>query len=270
MNLINFLQHEFETNERQYRTLNSYRSAVSATLGTCARNGRPVGQDPLVCRFLRGVHRLRPPKTKLFPNWDILQVVNYLKTWGKVKDLSLKQLLMKTSFLVALVCYKRPSDLINMDVKTDYWQLSRDGFVCQPLGYGKTECHNPTPPIKIDPFRGNPELCPVQHLLQLEGKLRHLRSDTVTRFWLSAKAPHKPITVQTMSRWLKEVIKGAGSMTGMARDVRSVGATLAVQTNFDMKQILEAGNWQRLSTLQRYYFKPQPLNSLSSILRIAQ
>ena len=73
-----------------------------------------------------------------------------------------------------------------------------------------------------------------------------------------------------MSRWLKEVIKGAGSMTGMARDVRSVGATLAVQTNFDMKQILEAGNWQRLSTLQRHYFKPQLLNSLSSILRIAQ
>merc|ERR1712030_83644 len=38
VNLINFLQHEFEKNNRQYRTLNTYRSAVSTTLGTCPKS----------------------------------------------------------------------------------------------------------------------------------------------------------------------------------------------------------------------------------------
>ena len=116
VNLINFLQEEFERGGKQYRTLNSYRSAVSATLGTCPNTGRPVGQHPLVCRFLKGVHRLRAPKTKLFPSWDIVKVLNYLKTWGVTEKLSLRKLLMRTAFLVALVCYKRPADLINMNI----------------------------------------------------------------------------------------------------------------------------------------------------------
>ena len=53
-----------------------------------------------------------------------------------------------------------------------------------------------------------------------------------------------------------------------AGDVRSVGASTAVQARMDIKGIMEAANWQRLSTLQRYYFKPQSLQSLSNILNV--
>merc|ERR1712030_304902 len=88
VNLINYLQFEFETNKKQYRTINTYRSAVSTTLGTCPVLGAPVGQDPLVCRFMRGIHRLRPPNTKLFPTWDIVTVLNRLLSWGVTKQLS--------------------------------------------------------------------------------------------------------------------------------------------------------------------------------------
>ena len=88
MNLINFLQHEYKVNKKQYRTINSYRSATSTTLGTCPKLGIPIGQDPLVCRFMRGVHRLRPPKSKL----DIVTVLNNLVSWGETKTLSLRKL----------------------------------------------------------------------------------------------------------------------------------------------------------------------------------
>ena len=138
VNLINFLQFEFEKNGKQYRTINTYRSAVSATLGTCPVCGVPVGQDPLVCRFMRGLLRLIPPRTKLFPTWDLVTVLNRLVSWGDVTQLSLLQLLKKTAFLVAVVCYKRPADLCNMQVVPDYWQLDESGFTCQPLGFGKT------------------------------------------------------------------------------------------------------------------------------------
>ena len=66
-NLINFLQHELEVKKKAYKTLNCYRSAVSSTLGTCTESGTPVGQAPLVCRFMKGALRLNPPKTKIFP-----------------------------------------------------------------------------------------------------------------------------------------------------------------------------------------------------------
>ena len=71
-----------------------------------------------------------------------------------------------------------------------------------------------------------------------------------------------------MCRWLKEVIVDTGSLSGTARDVRSVGASTAVQANMDIKGIMAAANWGRLSTLQRHYFKPQNLSSLSNILNV--
>ena len=73
-----------------------------------------------------------------------------------------------------------------------------------------------------------------------------------------------------MSSWLHNVISDAGFQEGSARDVRSVGASVAVQSNLDIKKILEAANWQRLSTLQRHYFKPQCLQSLTGILNITR
>ena len=217
---------------------------------------------------MRGLHRLRPPKTQLFPTWDIVTVLNRLASWGETKQLSLAKLLKKTAFLVALVCYKRPADLCNMQVVTGYWQLDMRGFTCQPLGYGKTEPHKPVPPIKIEPFLKDPRFCPVYHLVRLEKRLVKLRPQSETRFWLSSRQPYKAITPVTMCRWLKEVIVDAGSLSGTARDVRSVGASTAVQASMDIKRVMEAANWQRLSTLQRFYFKPQNLQPLSEILNV--
>ena len=68
-----------------------------------------------------------------------------------------------------------------------------------------------------------------------------------------------------MCGWLKQVIVDTGSLSGTARDVRSVGASMAVQARMDIKGIMETANWQRLSTLQRHYFKPQSLQSLTNI-----
>ena len=242
---------------------------MSSTLGTCPVLGRPIGQDPLVSRFMRGVLRQRPPKNKLFPTWDVTSVLNHLKSWGETKSLPLKKLLMKTAFLLALVCYKRPADLCNMQIQPGYWQLSMRGFSCQPLGFGKTEIHNPTPPIIVEPFLEDPQLCPVYHMVRLEKRLCKLRSGTVKQFWISAKKPYNAVTPHTMSRWLKRVIMGSGALAGAARDVRSAGASTAVQASLDMARILKAADWQRLSTLKRHYFKPQRLESLSSILRVA-
>ena len=100
---------------------------------------------------------LRPPIIKLFPSWEVSSVLNCLKLWGQAKHLPLKKLLLKTAFLVALVCFKRPADLCNMQVVDGYWILNMRGFTCQPLGFGKTETHNPTPPLVIEPYLEDPQ-----------------------------------------------------------------------------------------------------------------
>ena len=265
VNLINFLQSEFEYNSRPYRTLNNLRSSVSSTLGPCPVSGKPIGQDALVCRYMKGVKRLRPPKPALFPNWEISKVLEFLKSLGDSSSLSLAMLLKKTAFLVALVCFKRPSDLCNMQIVDGYWYLSATNFACQPLGFLKTEMHNPAEPIHIKPFYEDEVLCPVKNLCTLAVKLDKLRPKTEKRFWISAKKPNVGIASQTMATWLKSVIVEAGCL-GKARDVRSVGVSTAIQTGFDLDKVLRAGDWQRLSTIRKHYFKPQKLPNICDIL----
>ena len=107
------------------------------------------------------------------------------------------------------------------------------------LGYGKTEPHNSVPPIKIDPFQKDPRLCPVYHLVRLEKSLVRLRPKSETCFWLSSRQPHKAVTPTTMCGWLKQVIVDTGSLSGKARDVRSVGVSTAVQAR--MEQFYQQG-----------------------------
>ena len=91
----------------------------------------------------------------------------------------------------------------------------------------------------------------------------------MNQFWISSKQPHQAVTVQTMCRWLKDVIVGSGVVGGTARDVRSVGASTAIQASLDITRILKAADWQRISTVRRHYFKPQKLETLSVILKTA-
>ena len=50
------------------------------------------------------------------------------------------------------------------------------------------------------------------------------------------------LTTTSMSGWLQDVIKNAGFQEGSARDVRSVGASVGVQSNLDIRKILEVAD----------------------------
>ena len=60
--IANFLSSEFE-NGKQYSTLNTYRSAISATHPPI--EGYPVGQHLIVCRLLQGMFNERLPQPKV-------------------------------------------------------------------------------------------------------------------------------------------------------------------------------------------------------------
>ena len=53
-----------------------------------------------------------------------------------------------------------------------------------------------------------------------------------------------------------------------AGEVRSAGASTAVQAGVDLRRVMKAADWQRISTLQRHYFRPQKLQSLAKILNV--
>ena len=77
-NILDYLASLYDSGA-QYRTINLHRSALSSTLRPI--EGFCVGQHPLVCRLLKGVYNMRPPRPKLCPSWSIKKVLDTLKEW---------------------------------------------------------------------------------------------------------------------------------------------------------------------------------------------
>ena len=58
-----------------YSAINCARSALSSYVSL--DDGPLVGQNPLVCRLLKGVFQSRPPKLKYAEVWDVQVVLTY-------------------------------------------------------------------------------------------------------------------------------------------------------------------------------------------------
>ena len=70
--VLNFLGSQFLAGHA-YRSLNVYRSALSAILPQV--DAQKVGSHPLVSQFLRGVFHLRPPLPRYTETWDVSKVI---------------------------------------------------------------------------------------------------------------------------------------------------------------------------------------------------
>ena len=97
--ILEFMTTLFETG-LGYSSLNTARGALSA-LGIKI-DGTSVGAHPLVVRYMKGVFNLRPTKPRYSGTWDVSMVLRFLQTWSSVKLMSLKQLTLKLTMLIAL------------------------------------------------------------------------------------------------------------------------------------------------------------------------
>ena len=66
-------------------------------------NNTPFGTHLLVRRFIKGVCELRPSLPRYQEIWDVNEVLDYLKTLQLPKNLTLKELTLKTTMLLALL-----------------------------------------------------------------------------------------------------------------------------------------------------------------------
>lgn len=82
-----------------YRSLNSYRSAISAVHEKV--DGYPIGQHPLVTRVLKGAFNNRPPQPRYKSTWKVAQVIEWLDQQEN-KDIPLLMLAMKAVTLCAM------------------------------------------------------------------------------------------------------------------------------------------------------------------------
>ena len=209
----------------QYRTINVYRSAISAYHEPI--NGTPVGQLKDVCTLLSGIDNLRPPTPKYNVIWEVETVLQCLKLLDD-ENLSNKDLNLKTCMLLALTAIKRCSDLHILDTK--FMAVGEDKIIFK-LGERPKNCRKKgeaPDPITFQATGGT--LCPVMTSKVYIDRTKAWREEnSESKFFLSYIRPHKAVTSSTIGRWLKTVLGNVGVDTSKftAHSTRSASSSKA-------------------------------------------
>ena len=169
-NVINFLSDIFETGVG-YSAVDTARSALSTFLWI---DGKPAGEHPLVCRFMRGVFNIRPALPRYEVSWDVKLVFKYLKKLHPPQSLSLKDLSLKLVMLLALLAGQRHQTLSCLDVINMSFTENAVKFrITEVLKHTRPGHH--IPELVFPAYDIDERLCPVKYIIQYLKVTRDLR-----------------------------------------------------------------------------------------------
>ena len=239
-----------------YSTLNSYRSALSSTLSPV--NNCAVGSHPLITRLLKGIYSLRTPVPRYATTWDVTMVTNYLKTFFPLDQLTLKQLTLKTVMLCALSSSQREQTLCALDLNYKVESPACISFVIPEKL--KTSKPGKSVKVKFECLRDKPELCTKCTLAEYISRtqdVRNLCGTIASKLFVSYIKPHKPVSTDTLARWLKLVMTDAGIDTSVfkAHSIRSATTSNAYAKGIPISEILHNADWTNEHTFRKYYLR---------------
>ena len=235
-----------------YSGINTARSALSAILTI---DQVPVGQHPLVKRFMKAVFNNRPALPKHTVTWDIDIVLQYLRGLSPLKRLSRPVLSKKLLVLLLLLSGHRGQtmqllDIRNMTLTTSKAKF-RIGDIIKTTGPG----HHVNE-LSFKAYAPDRRLCVVRTLTQYIALTKHIRGDH-TRLFLSTKKPFAPASRDTLRRWVKDILLAAGiDMTIFTPHSTRAASTSKAGQFVPLKTIIDTATWSQASTFTKYYQKP--------------
>ena len=119
-----------------YSSINSARSALSAILDIPDSAHPTFGEHPDLKRLVKGVFQSRPLLPRYSKTWDVNLVLQYLGSMGNSQKLSLNDLTLKLTMLVALPAPQRAQSLhllhtLSMVQEESGWVFNTS------IGYGR-------------------------------------------------------------------------------------------------------------------------------------
>lgn len=111
--------------------------------------------------------------------------------------------------------------------------------------------------IEFLAYEADRNLCVVQHLHAYIDRTSHLRGET-DQLLIGYQKPHKPVSTDTIARWIKNVMAKAGIDTSVykAHSTRAAATSAAKGKQVPIDTILSVAGWSSESTFARFYDKP--------------
>lgn len=243
-----------------YSGINTARSALSSVVTLVDAVHYPVGQHPLIKRFLKGVFNKKPSFPRYSEIWDVSVVFNWMKTID-FDNMCLKLITLKTTMLLALLSGQRIQTLKTLSLKnlklTDFQvefridsllKQSRPGF----------HLHK----IELPAYEDR-SLCIVKHLRKYIDMTREIRS--TDSLLISYQKPHAPVSCDTIARWLKSVLHRSGVDINVytAHSTRAASTSCAVSMGCPIDNIMAQVGWSKETTFAKYYNKKFTVENIS-------
>jgi len=187
--------------------------------------------------------------------WDVEVMLIYLRKLSPVKTLSLKDLTMKLVMLLLLITAQRKQTLLLLS--TNNLQMTRSSCVFQLTGLVKTaRPSDPKGTLVVKAYAPDRRLCVIFALREYLIRTKTIRNKEAQLF-ISYQKPCKPITSQTLSRWIMTTMAKAGINTDMFKphSTRSAAVSRADARHVPLNNILEKAGWSSSRTFAKYYKK---------------
>uniref|UniRef100_A0A1Y1M5M3 Tyr recombinase domain-containing protein n=1 Tax=Photinus pyralis TaxID=7054 RepID=A0A1Y1M5M3_PHOPY len=233
-----------------HTSLNSFRAALTQILGP------ELTSDFRIKRFFKGVHSLRPTAPRYNYTWDPSIVLTYVKSMSN-ETLSLQDLTYKLAILIALATGQRVQTLANIEVENIIINENRvEVKIPKKL---KTSTKGRIQPTLLLPFfNQDKKICPARTLIEYLNKTKNLRQ-TSKNLFITFKKPHKDVTSQTISRWLKVILRKSGLDTNQftAHSTRHAATSAAARKGVPYDSIRLAAGWsEKSSVFANHYNRP--------------
>ena len=184
-----------------FLTLQSKRvgySAVATARGALSSfikvDGVKVGDHPLVSRFMTGLFNQNPALPRYSETWDPQIVLNHLKTFPAIDDMSLKQLTLKLVMLMALLSAQRVQTLQSLsleEMSTLTWKVCLSHLFCFETNNCQKGQNRHLLPITFHSYPLDKTLCIVELLSAYVKRTAPLKKETKQLLICHAE-PHGP------------------------------------------------------------------------------
>ena len=197
----------------------------------------------------------RPPRRILSPSWSINDVLQVLAKppYEPLHSVPLELLTHKTLFLIAAASARRRGCLQALTVKPGHLRFENGGvrLIPDPQFLAKNQTSAFTPQEIFLPALGtistiseDKRWCPVRALKWYMDKTKILRNHD--RLFLLPRSPYPPASKDTISRWIRDLIKPHVSEDERVRahDVRGHAASRAWFSGVPLEEVMKAASWK--------------------------
>ena len=239
---------------KSYNLINTARSALSTFLHNSS--GITIGNSPVIKRFMKGVFESRPPSSRYSYIWDVNLVLSYLKNLYPLEDISLKCLTHKLCMLLALTSMQRVQTLQAIEISSI---INLKNEIIIPISKLLKQSNQKRKKfsMKLSVYEKDPSICVVTTLKFYLKATDSFRSIDNNQLFISYQKPYKPVSTDTISRWIRTVMEETGIDTKIfkSHSTRAAASSGAKRDDMTVEEILKTAGWNSDSTFKKFYDK---------------